>query len=959
MTNDELADQLVELVGSPPAAQSFVSYLEDEQLTAVSTELKNRALFYLRRDAPLALNIADLMLDIANWREKPRIRALGLQTKAILLTLSQREFETALDLFAESEAIYQAYNEELQIAFGQVTRIWALACLQRFDTAFAASAWTAEILTRYEAYGSLAALSNNLAAIYGRRGQDKEALERFREAEAAYLRLGEEGRQRQPLALINQAIVLRNLGRFGESIEANETAYRLASELELTAIVARAEQNLGITYFLVGHINKAQELLQKARDTFLSDQRYRDAIMAELFVSDGLLHLRRFEDVLAICQRVKETFQEAGTQFEVAQALLNEAIALIGINVDDGALQALGDARRIFSHEKNEAWQVYTDMEEAAILYRLKKYPDSERLAAGSVIKLQELDLPLKEAQALIIGARAELAQGHLNESDALIEQALHIARSLDAPVLTYKGRYLQGQLARAQSDSDMALKAYDAAIRELERLQGRIMVEFRADFLADKDDVYGHAVDLCLEADPQLALSYAERAKSRALLSMLSHHIDLRIEAKSPADQELVDQILGLRDLRDRLYRRWETGETPGSTATREEDQEGEDVARLQARQIILQTEDEIRSLWHKLLVRNASYTHDASLWQVQSQFELGDLDEDTLLAEVYRLPEGWAVFLISKSGVRTIRLRVSHKIIGDLQFKLRHNFNTVGQAAVLAVKYTSKAQGILGELYNALVAPWIGHAEKFERLLIVPHGSLHYLPFHALYDGETYLLQRFQMSYLPGSSFLNKARSVPVEVTDTLVMGHTQQGRLANVPAEVETIASALHSRPYINEESTRLRFQDEAPNCQLIHVAAHGDYKADSPLFSGLYLEDGLLTTLDIFNMRLSASLVTLSACQTGRNVVSGGDELFGLSRAFLSAGTESLILSLWAVEDQSTTTLMQMLYNNLLSGQDKAAALQNAQLSLMSGNDGLAAMHPYYWAPFFLIGDSGPI
>ncbi len=108
-----------------------------------------------------------------------------------------------------------------------------------------------------------------------------------------------------------------------------------------------------------------------------------------------------------------------------------------------------------------------------------------------------------------------------------------------------------------------------------------------------------------------------------------------------------------------------------------------------------------------------------------------------------------------------------------------------------------------------------------------------------------------------------------------------------------------------------------------------------------------------------MRLAASLVTLSACQTGRNVVSGGDELFGLTRAFLTAGTASLILTLWPVEDRSTTYLMKTLYDNLLAGQDKIEALRNAQLSLLAGSDSLPPMHPYYWAPFFLIGDSGPI
>jgi CHAT domain-containing protein len=132
-----------------------------------------------------------------------------------------------------------------------------------------------------------------------------------------------------------------------------------------------------------------------------------------------------------------------------------------------------------------------------------------------------------------------------------------------------------------------------------------------------------------------------------------------------------------------------------------------------------------------------------------------------------------------------------------------------------------------------------------------------------------------------------------------------------------------------------------------------AGRGDAGASGS--RGLALADGWLTTLDIFNWRLQASLVTLSACQTGRSVVAGGDELLGLMRAFLAAGAASLVASLWAVEDRSTALLMENFYRQLAAGAGKGAALRAAQLSLLDG----AYVHPYYWAPFFLVGDAGPL
>ena len=132
-----------------------------------------------------------------------------------------------------------------------------------------------------------------------------------------------------------------------------------------------------------------------------------------------------------------------------------------------------------------------------------------------------------------------------------------------------------------------------------------------------------------------------------------------------------------------------------------------------------------------------------------------------------------------------------------------------------------------------------------------------------------------------------------------------------MPHIIAESQEVAATLKTAAYVDEAATRLRFQSEAPFSQVIHVAAHGDFKPFNPLFSGLHLEEGLLTTLDVFNIRLSASLVTLSACQTGRNLISGGDELFGLSRAFLASGAASLILTLWPVEDKTTTHIMRLI------------------------------------------------
>ncbi|HZQ37529.1 MAG TPA: CHAT domain-containing protein, partial [Dehalococcoidia bacterium] len=140
----------------------------------------------------------------------------------------------------------------------------------------------------------------------------------------------------------------------------------------------------------------------------------------------------------------------------------------------------------------------------------------------------------------------------------------------------------------------------------------------------------------------------------------------------------------------------------------------------------------------------------------------------------------------------------------------------------------------------------------------------------------------------------------------------------------------------------------------------VAAHGWFRPDAPLFSGFQLEDGPFLTADVYDLDLRASLVALSACETGRSVIGGGGELPGLSRAFLYAGAAALLVSQWRVDDLSTAELMTRFYAELAGGAPPPSALRAAQLAILTGdmaqND---RAHPFFWAGFQVIGAAGGV
>jgi tetratricopeptide (TPR) repeat protein len=543
-------------------------------------------------------------------------------------------------------------------------------------------------------------LHNNLAAIYGRMGQDERSLAMLDMAREAYHQVGEEGESHLSHTELNRSIVLRDLGRYKEAIAASNVALLIAERFRQDAMVARIRQNKGITYFVQGRYNEALQLLHQARDTFAADGRLRDAILVELFLSDCLLQLRRFPEVLEKSRRSRELFSERGTQFEVAQSWLNEAMAHLGLGQFVEAQAALDEAHALFQAEGNASWMALTTLKRATFFLQQKAYDRAYETAQLCARHLETHNLPLAAAQAQLVAGQAAAALGRIGEARCLAEQVRSFGERADNPFLTYQGHLLLGQLAQLEGELGLALAGYDAAIRELERLQGRLMVEYRSAFVADKQTAYEDALLICLElAQPQGALEYAERARSRALLDLLAHRLNLGLQARSTADSPLVEQLLALRAERDRLYRRWESGEErpAGSDLLVESGRVQEDV---------LSIEKKITTLWHELLVRNADYARDAALWQVQTEPAQPFLDKNTTLVSYFFARDQLVVFLVSAGAIRPYALAVTTAEVSGWLQRFGLNLRAVphsreGQQEALL----KNAQLVLHKLYNLLL--------------------------------------------------------------------------------------------------------------------------------------------------------------------------------------------------------------------------------------------------------------
>ncbi|MCW5882806.1 MAG: CHAT domain-containing protein, partial [Anaerolineae bacterium] len=327
---------------------------------------------------------------------------------------------------------------------------------------------------------------------------------------------------------------------------------------------------------------------------------------------------------------------------------------------------------------------------------------------------------------------------------------------------------------------------------------------------------------------------------------------------------------------------------------------------------------------------------------------------DERTILLEYYIDAQRAVVFVATESGLQVVPLDVCAAEIETLLRNWRLNVETsswaVAQRRPLG-SLAATARRLLQALHDKLLRPLAGYLATYERVVIVPYGVTHTVPFHALHDGARYLIEGWDVSYCPSSRLLQLcAQAAARPPNSALVLAYSQHGQLPYVLEEARAVVELLGGESYIEAEATRATLLARQGQHGVLHLAAHGEPRLDNPTFAHVALADGPLNLSDVLNLELGGALVTLSACDTGRGVVTGGDELVGLSRGFLHAGAVTLVQSLWQVQDAAAADLMRRFYQALREGQAKSEALREAQLTLLDNH----GAHPYFWAPFQLIG-----
>ncbi len=273
---------------------------------------------------------------------------------------------------------------------------------------------------------------------------------------------------------------------------------------------------------------------------------------------------------------------------------------------------------------------------------------------------------------------------------------------------------------------------------------------------------------------------------------------------------------------------------------------------------------------------------------------------------------------------------------------------------------------------LYAELVAPWIDKT-KTGQITIIADGLLHYIPFGTLTDGagpNKYLLHKVDIAYAGSATILCSSKSKRYEVKKGLLAiaptfaPNTGFNQLPFAQKEVKSITESFAGKTVLGNEASLTNFLNIKDDFSIFHFATHAIVDDNAPDFSYLAFSTGQkaenrLYIKDLYNIRLDAIMVTLSACETGVGKLLKGEGMLSLARGFQYAGVNSLTTSLWKNDDQATSELMGYYYEHLSNGHSKSKALQKAKLEYLESTEEEELKHPYYWAGFVVLGNNSPI
>jgi CHAT domain-containing protein/Tfp pilus assembly protein PilF len=788
----------------------------------------------------------------------------------------------------------------------------------------------------------------NIGGVYQLLGHYREAMRYYQQSLAISERLALKPSMSQDLG--NLALCHLGLGQIPEALSRFDRALGLAREAGLPKEEADWRIGKGEALLQMGRYDAALQEYRKALSTYEQAGLQRERV-------EGLNELGRLHLLLGDAASAEQSFHRAIEQARAIGHPRGVIFNLIALGDLEGRQQRFEQAAALYGEALALARTADDQLHISESLVRLAlTHRDQERFAAG-LAEAQEARAIARKTGAHLLEAQALYALGELERTRGQSEAALphyaageEIVRPVGEPELGWQLAYGQGRALEALGRDEEAVGALQQAVSIIEAVRSQLGEErFRAGYIEDKYQVYVALVRLLLKLGRiNEAFFVAERLRARSYLDFFNRSSPpLRNEAQRQSVVELRERIRQLqRSIEEESAR-----PQPEQRAQALEVFSGELIAAERDYQNLL---DDLRRSEPAFAAAGALTVPPTE--EVQQRLPVGAALLEYVVAEAEVV-----IFVITREGVRakTVPLRRA-----DLEAKIELLRDLLLRKE--SDEWRQPAESLAGFLIEPVEQEgWLAGSRL---LYLVPHGILHYLPFAVLPHnggpGGRFLVEDYVLAYLPSATAFVYGNGTEGTPRSNLLALAPARSRLRYAQQEARQVAGLYprESRVLVGRAATEGSFKSEAGHYGLIHLATHGYFNKLNPLLSGLELEadgreDGRLEVHEILGLRLNADLVTLSACDTALGSgyfteVPAGDDFVGLTRAFLFAGTPSVVASLWEVDDRSTLQFMRSFYGQL-SHADKAAALAQAQRAMLQR--GGRYEHPYFWAPFVLVGE----
>jgi len=927
--------------------QQYVSDIESDHLTELFSQMwdsiRQRQLFggQARSTASAeALSFSELALSVANHSKSEDLRAEAHRMMAYVLNANER-YEQAIIHYIEAIGLLEGAGELQKVARTRLGLIAALFMTGRYEQAREEGRRADDWFLKNGDEDGHARLCVNLGNLYHRLDQHSQSV-KYQHAAIKVFR-----KQKNDAALaacfLNLGVSLSMLDRFQEADRNFERSQKLSQRLNLTELYIQAKYNRAYLWFLRGRFSDAIRAFKELREHYNGVGSFRHSALCDLDESEIYLHLNFSADAFKLATRAAEGFKQLGMKYEEAKARAFLGMGLTHLQQPREALHVFAESQKIFEQENNLYWAASLELYRAQLQFMLGRFWESKSLATAAHDRFLALNIPSKRALSLVLMTRIALEVGEVDEAIAHADEIARLIQETPIPLYLFPCYSIAAQVAEYRGDLAGAETFYAKAADEMELHRASLHHdELRVTFFKGKRQVYEALVRLALRrVDSPLhvieAYNWCERSKSRGLVDLLSQHMPA---LNAQGDQSLLSRIQKLKEEINGYYVRWEP-------------EPSKDAARYTASALAVKKNELANSL-KELSKENPEYVSLQQVSTVSIEDVQQVLPDDCTMIEYFVARDEILAFVITKNRAIVKRHISTLSRVRHLHERLRLQMDKflLGSAYVkeYSVQLREATDRRLQELYVELVRPLAGVLDS-KHLIIVPHDVLHYLPFHSFLDGKEYLIDRHTISYVPSASVLRYClERAPVRGAKPLIVGVADE-QAPQITHEISALKKLVpEARTYFGRRATGRTLRREAVQSEFLHVATHAVFRTDNPMFSSLKLSDGPLTALDLYSMTCQTNLVTLSGCKSGVSDIAGADELVGLMRGFLYAGARSLLLSLWDVNDSSTSTFMRIFYESWLGGRSKAEAVREAARQVREKEP-----HPYFWAPFYLVGN----